>query len=188
MQAASNAVQDHVLNPVEGNILGDHQPRPDPSGRTMQALTWQGARKVEMKEVPVPGITKDEDAILRITGTTICGSDLHLFNGESHLPDTDEFLRDSCGPAHEFSVDSLCLLLFTFSALHLIDLLFRRDPNHESRRHPWVSSTCSPAKGVSSAHEPLAIYVFFFLRRAATNLWALSTKSDRMSRSLRRVM
>lgn len=83
MQAASNAVQDHVLNPVEGNILGDHQPAADPSGRTMKALTWQGARKVEISEVPVPGIAREEDAILRITGTTICGSDLHLFNGEA---------------------------------------------------------------------------------------------------------
>lgn len=33
-------------------------------------------------DAPVPDITDPDDVILQVTGTTICGSDLHLFHGE----------------------------------------------------------------------------------------------------------
>lgn len=48
----------------------------------MMACVWLGKEKVEMREVPVPDVTDPEDAIIRITGTTVCGSDLHLYHGE----------------------------------------------------------------------------------------------------------
>lgn len=51
-------------------------------GATMKALAWFGTRDVRVIEVPVPDVTEPEDVILRVTGTTICGSDLHLYNGE----------------------------------------------------------------------------------------------------------
>jgi threonine dehydrogenase-like Zn-dependent dehydrogenase len=47
----------------------------------MKANCWMGKRRVEVEEVPDPKILNSQDAIVRITSTAICGSDLHLFNG-----------------------------------------------------------------------------------------------------------
>lgn len=46
----------------------------------MRALTWQGIEKVEVKEVPDPVIQDPTDAVVRVTSTAICGSDLHLYS------------------------------------------------------------------------------------------------------------
>ncbi len=45
----------------------------------MRALTWQGKRDVQVQDVPDPEIQEPTDAIVRITSTAICGSDLHLY-------------------------------------------------------------------------------------------------------------
>ena len=45
----------------------------------MKALTWRGKRDVRIEEVPDPKLEKPTDAIVRITSTGICGSDLHLY-------------------------------------------------------------------------------------------------------------
>ena len=45
----------------------------------MRALTWQGKRDVRVETVPDPTIQQPTDAIVRITSTAICGSDLHLY-------------------------------------------------------------------------------------------------------------
>ncbi|MFC6256616.1 alcohol dehydrogenase catalytic domain-containing protein, partial [Kocuria oceani] len=45
----------------------------------MKALTWQGKRSVSVEEVPDPRIQEPTDAIVRITSSGICGSDLHLY-------------------------------------------------------------------------------------------------------------
>jgi threonine dehydrogenase-like Zn-dependent dehydrogenase len=45
----------------------------------MRALTWQGTEKVTVETVPDPRIEEPTDAIIRITSTAICGSDLHLY-------------------------------------------------------------------------------------------------------------
>jgi threonine dehydrogenase-like Zn-dependent dehydrogenase len=45
----------------------------------MRALTWQGKRNVSVEEVPDPVIQEPTDAIIKITSTAICGSDLHLY-------------------------------------------------------------------------------------------------------------
>ncbi|MDV8149990.1 zinc-dependent alcohol dehydrogenase [Arthrobacter sp. B10-11] len=45
----------------------------------MKALTWQGKRSVSVENVPDPTIQEPTDAIIRITSTAICGSDLHLY-------------------------------------------------------------------------------------------------------------
>ena len=47
----------------------------------MKATCWQGTRNVRVQEVPDPQILNGRDAIIRITRTAICGSDLHLYNG-----------------------------------------------------------------------------------------------------------
>lgn len=43
-------------------------------------MTWQGARNVEVLDVPEPQIERPTDAVVRITSTAICGSDLHLYD------------------------------------------------------------------------------------------------------------
>lgn len=45
----------------------------------MKAVTWQGRRKVSVDDVPDAKIEKPTDAVIRITTTNICGSDLHLY-------------------------------------------------------------------------------------------------------------
>jgi threonine dehydrogenase-like Zn-dependent dehydrogenase len=47
----------------------------------MRALTWQGIGKVGVETVPDPQILNSRDAIVKVTSTAICGSDLHLYNG-----------------------------------------------------------------------------------------------------------
>lgn len=51
------------------------------TNETMKALAWQGKQKVQVIDVPKPKIIEDRDVILKVTGTTICGSDLHLLHG-----------------------------------------------------------------------------------------------------------
>ena len=48
----------------------------------MKALAWFGSCDVRLIDVPVPDITEPDDVIVKVTGTTICGSDLHLYHGE----------------------------------------------------------------------------------------------------------
>ena len=47
----------------------------------MKALCWHGKRDVRIEEVPDPVLLNRQDAIVRITSTAICGSDLHLYDG-----------------------------------------------------------------------------------------------------------
>jgi threonine dehydrogenase-like Zn-dependent dehydrogenase len=48
---------------------------------TMKALCWYGKEDIRVETVPDPQITDPRDAIIRITATAICGSDLHLYDG-----------------------------------------------------------------------------------------------------------
>ncbi len=47
----------------------------------MKATCWMNMKTVEVQEVPDPKILNQRDAIVKITSTAICGSDLHLYNG-----------------------------------------------------------------------------------------------------------
>ncbi|HET9797765.1 MAG TPA: zinc-dependent alcohol dehydrogenase [Gemmatimonadaceae bacterium] len=47
----------------------------------MKATCWMGPRRMEVREVPDPTILNKRDAIVKISSTAICGSDLHLYNG-----------------------------------------------------------------------------------------------------------
>ena len=47
----------------------------------MKANCWHGRKNLRVEEVPDPRILNPRDAIVRITSTAICGSDLHLYNG-----------------------------------------------------------------------------------------------------------
>ena len=50
----------------------------------MKALTWHGKHDVRVENVPDPKITNPRDAIIKITTTAICGSDLHLY--DNYIP------------------------------------------------------------------------------------------------------
>ena len=65
----------------------------------MRANCWKGRNEVEVRDVPDPGILNRRDAIVRITSTAICGSDLHLLNG--YVPT----MQDGDIMGHEFMGD-----------------------------------------------------------------------------------
>jgi threonine dehydrogenase-like Zn-dependent dehydrogenase len=48
----------------------------------MKALTYQGTKKVRVETVPDPVLEADDDILLRVTATAICGSDLHIYRGK----------------------------------------------------------------------------------------------------------
>src|SRR6478672_11315498 len=45
----------------------------------MRAVTWQGPKHMSVEEVPDPILKEPTDAIIRVTTTGLCGSDLHLY-------------------------------------------------------------------------------------------------------------
>ncbi|HIZ51504.1 MAG TPA: alcohol dehydrogenase catalytic domain-containing protein, partial [Candidatus Pseudomonas excrementavium] len=47
----------------------------------MRALTYHGSHDVRVDNVPDPTILEEDDIILKVTSTAICGSDLHLYRG-----------------------------------------------------------------------------------------------------------
>ena len=47
----------------------------------MKALVWHGTNDVRVEQVPDPRILNPRDAIVKVTSTAICGSDLHLLDG-----------------------------------------------------------------------------------------------------------
>ncbi|EIN14208.1 GroES-like protein [Punctularia strigosozonata HHB-11173 SS5] len=79
MQAAANALQDR-MGPVETVVHPEYKHRQD--GSRMKALAWFGTQDVRLVDAPIPDITEPDDVIVQVTGTTICGSDLHLYHGE----------------------------------------------------------------------------------------------------------
>jgi threonine dehydrogenase-like Zn-dependent dehydrogenase len=62
----------------------------------MKAVCWYGKHDMRVMDVPDPKILNDRDAIIKVTTTAICGSDLHLYNG--YIPTMEE--GDILG--HEF--------------------------------------------------------------------------------------
>jgi S-(hydroxymethyl)glutathione dehydrogenase / alcohol dehydrogenase len=47
----------------------------------MKAVTFQGAKDIQVKQVEDPILQKKDDIIVRITSTAICGSDLRIYQG-----------------------------------------------------------------------------------------------------------
>lgn len=63
----------------------------------MLAMNYRGPKRVRIDEKPMPEIKHPQDAIVRVTRSCICGSDLHLYNG--NVPDT----RVGSTFGHEFT-------------------------------------------------------------------------------------
>jgi threonine dehydrogenase-like Zn-dependent dehydrogenase len=65
-------------------------------GGSMKALCWHGKKDVRIDKVPDPKIINAHDAIVQVTATAICGSDLHLYNGMMPAMESGDIL------GHEF--------------------------------------------------------------------------------------
>lgn len=75
----------HVVKPTtsvqQASMFPKTKAKEDPE-KKMLAVEWGGRKKIQVVERPRPLITEPTDAIVRITTTTICGSDLHLYHHE----------------------------------------------------------------------------------------------------------
>jgi len=64
----------------------------------MQALIWNGKNSVKMQTVPKPRVVEDRDVIVKVTGSTVCGSDLHLLHGSVVQMEKGDILgHEFCG-------------------------------------------------------------------------------------------
>jgi threonine dehydrogenase-like Zn-dependent dehydrogenase len=72
----------------------------------VKAVTWQGKRSVSVDEVPDPQIQEASDAIIRVTTTNICGSDLHLYETLGMFMDAGDILgHEPMGIVEEVGAD-----------------------------------------------------------------------------------
>ncbi len=72
----------------------------------MRALTWQGVEDVQVTTVPDPRIEEPTDAIVRITSTGLCGSDLHLYKVLGAFIDPGDVLgHEPMGVVEEVGAD-----------------------------------------------------------------------------------
>ena len=62
----------------------------------MKAVCWHGAQDVRVETVPDPKIINPRDAVIKVTSTAICGSDLHLYEGNIPTMESGDIL------GHEF--------------------------------------------------------------------------------------
>jgi len=58
----------------------------------MRALCWHGRADVRVETVPDPRIQDPRDAIIKITSTAICGSDIHLYDGYQPTMESGDIL------------------------------------------------------------------------------------------------
>ena len=67
----------------------------------MKAVVFHGPKRVRVDDVPEPKINGPRDAIVRVTSTAICGSDLHIYNG--FFPQLERFVlgHEFMGIVHE---------------------------------------------------------------------------------------
>lgn len=84
-----------VTNPGNKEEWGD-------KSETMKALAWMGKNKVEVVDAPKPKIIEPRDVIIKITGSTVCGSDLHLLHGTVvEMQKGDILGHEFCGVVEE---------------------------------------------------------------------------------------
>ena len=88
------------------NPARDRQKYADPSGATMKALVWNGKNSVKVEEVPKPRVVEDRDVIVKVTGSTLCGSDLHLLHGSVIQMQKGDILgHEFCGVVESMGSD-----------------------------------------------------------------------------------
>ena len=67
----------------------------------MKAIVYEGPFKVTVKDVPDPGIEQPGDAVIRITTTNICGSDLHMYEGRTSVEEGKVLGHENMGVVEE---------------------------------------------------------------------------------------
>ncbi|KAJ5825968.1 hypothetical protein N7474_003106 [Penicillium riverlandense] len=68
------------------------------TGEKILATTWQGKKSIKLVEMKKPRIIDPGDVIVKVTGSTICGSDLHLYHGViPELEKGDVLGHECCG-------------------------------------------------------------------------------------------
>ncbi|QTI69140.1 zinc-dependent alcohol dehydrogenase [Gordonia polyisoprenivorans] len=73
----------------------------------MRAVTWQGKRKVSVDDVTDPKIEEPTDAIVKVTSTNICGSDLHLYEVLGAFMNAGDILgHEAMGVVEEVGADT----------------------------------------------------------------------------------
>jgi threonine dehydrogenase-like Zn-dependent dehydrogenase len=112
----------------------------------MKALVWHGKEDVRCESVPDPKIQNPGDAIVRITSTAICGSDLHLYDGLMPTMESGDVLgHEPMGIVEEVGSEvknlkkgDRVVVPFTISCGHcwfceqtLFSLCDNTNPNHE---------------------------------------------------------
>ncbi len=89
----------------------------------MKALTWHGKRDVRVTDVPDPRIEQPTDAIIKVTSTAICGSDLHLYEvlgpflrqGDVLGHETMGIVEEVGSDVHHFEVGDRVVVPFNIS-------------------------------------------------------------------------
>lgn len=67
----------------------------------MKAVVYKGPFSVAVEEVPPPRIEAANDAIVRITTTNICGSDLHIYEGRTNVEEGKVLGHENTGIIEE---------------------------------------------------------------------------------------
>ncbi|CEQ38831.1 SPOSA6832_00302 [Sporobolomyces salmonicolor] len=96
-------VLDKSMNPPSGidttpesNPSNNPDTFADPSGEKMQALLWEGKNHVTVGEALKPRVVDPHDVVLKVTGTTVCGSDMHLLHGAIIELEKGDILGHEC--------------------------------------------------------------------------------------------
>ena len=72
---------------------------------TMQGLVYGGPGKIELKDIPKPGVEKPTDALVKILKTTICGTDLGILHGKTPVFPSEFWIYDVCVDSCEWFED-----------------------------------------------------------------------------------
>ena len=74
---------DAIVNPPSKSDNVDIKPKyKEDLTRTMRCCQWRGKESMQVVTSPAPAITEPGDAIVKVTTTLICGSDLHMYHDE----------------------------------------------------------------------------------------------------------
>ncbi|KAJ6000879.1 hypothetical protein N7481_001288 [Penicillium waksmanii] len=99
---AANAVEKIIGHSDNASITTDVSNYDNDYGMETEggilATTWQGKNRVKLVEMPKPSVIDPGDVIVKVTGSTICGSDLHLYHGViPQLKKGDVLGHECCG-------------------------------------------------------------------------------------------
>jgi len=90
-----------AYEPFSGPILYPSPHSKQHPSLTYKASEWHGVEDVKLVERAKPMITEARDALIRVTSTTICGSDLHMYHGEVHMEKGDVLGHECMGIVEE---------------------------------------------------------------------------------------